>query len=247
MVAAQNQLKAAQANVSLTASKVAAAVASAANAVQAAEAQVNTAQANYRNLVAPATPAAIAAAKAQMQTAQAQVITAQTALDQTGITAPFAGILASQLLQVGALATPTSPVAPLVSAGTQVQVNVEQANAAQVRVGAPVTLTVSADPGVTFPAHITLVAPVANATSHVFQAIVTPEPADPRRKPGMFATVTITTQQVPKATLVPRVAVIALDGQDTVFDQERARRRRAGATGLDDGDGGAGDDRHRAG
>ncbi|MCL4545907.1 MAG: efflux RND transporter periplasmic adaptor subunit [Chloroflexi bacterium] len=217
VVTAQNQLKTAQAALTQTAARDAATVTQAENAVNSAAAQVQSAQANYASVTAPATPAAIATAKAQVQNAQAQIVTAQTALNQTKIIAPSAGILASQLLQVGALATPTSPVGTFVSSGVQVDVNVEQANAAQVSVGQPVTLTVSAYPGVTFPARVTQVSPVAVATSHVFPTIITPQPADPRLKPGMFVTVAITTEQVSGATLVPRVAVLSTNGQDTVY------------------------------
>lgn len=223
LTTAENQLKAAQASANATQAKDAAAVTQAANAVQTAEAQLHSAQAAYANTIAPPTPAELAAAKAQVQTAQAQLVTAQTALDQTEIKAPFAGIIAQVPLQVGALATPTQPVATLVSRAVQVQVNVEETNAALIAVGQPVTLTVSDYPGVSFPARVTQIAPVANSTSHVFAAVITPQPADPRLKPGMSTTATITVQQIARATLVPRVAVITSNGQNVVYTVKNGR------------------------
>jgi RND family efflux transporter MFP subunit len=216
-VTAQNALQAAQAALPDTAQKDAATVAQSQGVVQAAVAQVAAAQAGYDNTVAPPTAADIKAGQAQVQQAQAAVTVAQTAVAQMKITAPFAGVLGSQLLQVGALASPTTPVATLVSNQVQVQVNVEQANASKVSVGQPVAITVTAYPGVTFPAKITLVAPVADPTSHAFQTTVTPDPADARLKAGMFANVVITTQDVPNAVVVPSAAVLQQGSQNVIY------------------------------
>lgn len=223
VVAAQNQLATAQVSLVQTEKRDAAAVAQAQGALQAAQSQLGNAQANYRNVVAPPTTADIAAAKASIQQDQALVTSAQTAVDQMKIAAPFDGVLGTRVLQVGALASPTTPIATLVSSDVQVQVNVEQANIGKVSVGQPVELTVTGYPGVTFPARITLISPVADTTSHSFQTTITPDPANSRLKPGMFANVVITTQEAPKALVVPSSAVVQQNSQSVVWVVKNAR------------------------
>ena len=217
VVAAQNALSAAEAALPQTEEKDAASIVQAEGALRTAQAAVTSAQASYANVVAPPAPTDLQVAEAQVKQAQAQVTAAEAALEEMKITAPFNGILASQLLQAGALASPTTPVATLVSSDVQVQVNVAQTDIAQIKVGEPVALTVNGYPGVTFPAKITLIAPVANATTHAFQVTITPNPADPRLKPGMFATVLITTASAPHAVVVPTDAIIQQQGKPVVY------------------------------
>ncbi len=90
-------------------------------------------------------------------------------------------------------------------------------------VGQPVTISVNGYPGVSFPGKITLLAPVASSTSHSFQAQVTPQPPDPRLKPGMFANVTITTESVPDAIAVPRSAIVQQNNQNVVFTVQNGK------------------------
>jgi multidrug efflux pump subunit AcrA (membrane-fusion protein) len=140
----------------------------------------------------PYTDSDLETAVASLASAQASMAEAQETLSQTFVVAPFAGVVGSMLEEIGTDVTSSTPILTLSSADVQVDVTIGQEDLGQVAVGQPVGLTVPAYPDVVFPAHITLVAPVADSTSHTFEVRLVPDTQDPRLLPGMFADVSLT-------------------------------------------------------
>ncbi len=143
----------------------------------------------------PYTDADLEAATATLASAQAAMAAAEDNLDETIVLAPFAGVVGSLLQEIGTDVTSSTPILTLSSPDVQVDITVGQEDMAQVAVGQPVELTVPAYPDVVFPAHITVIAPVADSTSHTFDVRLVPDTQDPRLLPGMFATVTVAQEQ----------------------------------------------------
>ncbi len=119
-----------------------------ATASQLAEAQalVNSAQADLDLLSAEVRPSAIAAAEAVIAQANAGVQAAQTALDNTALTAPFAGTVTALDIAPGEMALPGQPVVTLADL-SQLQVettDLSERDLGRVAVGTPVVVFVDA-------------------------------------------------------------------------------------------------------
>jgi HlyD family secretion protein len=176
------------------------------------------------------------AAVATVAQSEAGVALAQANLDQTTVTAPFDGVVASKLLVPGAFATPQSPIMTVTSGSVEVHVTVEEARLAQVQPGLNVNLSVPAYPGVTFPATIVSVAPAGDTRAHTFDAKIVPTTPDGRLLPGMFAQVQVVAQQKSDALLVPKEAVVQQGNNQVVFvnDNGKASQRQVQVGITDD-------------
>ncbi len=118
-------------------------------AIRGARARAAAAQA-----AAAAAQAAVQAAGAQAQAAQVAVQDAQLQQSYTTITAPAAGHVAEKTVEVGNVVAPGTAMMAVVGDDVWVTANYKETQLAGVHVGAPVTVTVDAVPGVTFKAHV---------------------------------------------------------------------------------------------
>ena len=91
------------------------------------------------------------------------------------------------LVDEGTDVTPSTPILTFGRTDVQVDATDAQTAVAQLSVGAPVQVRAPAYQGVVFPAHVSVIGPVANSTSHTFDVRVLPDVQDPRLLPGMFA------------------------------------------------------------
>lgn len=224
VVTAQNQVKQAQAALTSAQNGVAQAQAKATTTVQSTESQaeqaqnaLKSAQANYNQSVAPPTTADIATAKAQLVTAQAAVETAQTNLDAANLTAPFDGTIAAvngtvgQYVSGGPVQTDETALFDLVDlSDLQVTAQVNEADIAKVKVGDPVTFTVSAFPNKTFTGKVLGIQPVGTVVQNVVNYNVTCSiqgTQDATLYPGMTAAATIISENRDNVTMVPNAAL----------------------------------------
>lgn len=159
-----------------------------------------------------------------MDIIQARIDQAQVGLEQASlqlsyatIEAPFSGVIAALPIEIGSLVDSETSVAHLISNEMKVDVSIEEERLPQVEVGQNASVQVTAYPGVTFPAIITEVSPIANTTSRTFKLTVTPQDEKGVLRSGMFADVTILGQQQAGTVIVPRSAVFDQDGQPTVY------------------------------
>lgn len=156
--------------------------------------------------------------KLKLETAKQNHAQAQYDLAQTRIVAPFAGKVVSRMIQLGETVTPgkecfrVDDFTPLLA-----RVYFPERDQAQVHVGQFATLEVTALPGVTYPARVTLVNPVVDRSNGTFK--VTLEVNDTRGalRPGSFARVRLTSGSFANAVVLPRKAVITEDGDAFVF------------------------------
>jgi HlyD family secretion protein len=157
----------------------------------------------------------------QLKQAQLNVQTAQENLDATTLTAPFNGTITQAKAIPGAI----------VSAGTQifrldnlsnldVAVQVTEIDINGIKAGQPATITFNAIPNKTYSGTVTstdLAGTVGN-NSTTFSVTVQITDADAQIKPGMAANVTIVTNQVTDALLVPTTSIFTdNNGQQYVY------------------------------
>lgn len=99
-----------------------------------------------------------------------------------------------------------------------VNVGLAEADAVNVKVGQPATVTFSALPNVTLPGTVTTISPTSTLVSNVvtYYATVTLSQSDPSVKPGMTASVNVITSEKDNVLHVPSSAVSGTGSTGTV-------------------------------
>jgi HlyD family secretion protein len=206
IVSAQDQVKQDEAAVTTARTGVAQAQTNGTATAESNQAQVvsasNTltaAQASYDQTVAPAAPSDVDAAKAQIAIDETAVAAARDNLVAAVLVAPFAGTVAAINGSVGQWisggpATGTGFLELVSLDDLQVTAQVNEADVARVRVGAPVTFGVSAFPDQTFHGQVTTLQPIGSMSQNVVNYTLTAaiQPAgEATLLPGMTATLTV--------------------------------------------------------
>ena len=183
------------------------------------------------------------AAEAQLDLARAQFNQSQARLDELRITlgntviaSPVDGFVAKRNLDPGAFASQNSPVVSVVDLSTvRMVANLIERDAKRVHEGTEAGVEVDAYPGERFKGRVARVAPVFDpATRTAEMEIEVPNP-EGRLKPGMYARVNLTVGIRENALVVPRNAVVDIEGKRGVFVPQQNRAAfRAVQTGLQD-------------
>jgi HlyD family secretion protein len=157
----------------------------------------------------------------KLEQAQLAVQTAQQNLNSAGISAPFAGTItqlsavAGQLVAPGNAAFRIDDLSNLV-----VTIQVVEIDVNHIKVGQPATITFNAIPNKTYTGKVIKVDMAATSSSNTvnFNVSVQLSNVDAQVKPGMTANVTVTTNQVAGALLIPSTAIFTdTSGQNYVY------------------------------
>ncbi len=176
--------------------------ASQAEALRAARAQVEVARAQIRS------------AQATVKQREAVVAQARVDLDRTQIRSPVDGVVIKRSIELGqtvaaSLQSPELFVIARNLSDMQVQVSIDEADIARVRLGQKAGFTVDAFPGRSFEGTVSQVRKAATNTQNVITYIVIVEfsNADGRLLPGMTANVRLVTDTRENALKVPNAAL----------------------------------------
>ena len=162
--------------------------------------QVQLAQDQLAALLAPPKPqdvlqaqAAIAGSQAALAQSQAAVAQAQAALDLAALQlrdatlrAPFTGVISQRQVTEGALVSPATPIATLISQQIEAVVNVDESSLMQLHVGQRATFSILALPDAEIAASVVAISPVVDTQSRTVAVYLTPDDPDPRLRPGLF-------------------------------------------------------------
>lgn len=178
---------------------------------------VETARAALENRKLPYTDADIAGARSAVAAAQAGVASARTSLEQTSVIAPFEGVIAQRLLEVGATVSPQSPIFVLIARAVESHLTVDEARIGLIRADMDAEVVVPAFPNRTFKGKIVTIAPMGDARAHTFDVTVFAEDRERLLKPGMFAQVSVIAATKPNAILVPTASIVQQGATSRVF------------------------------
>jgi HlyD family secretion protein len=198
--------------------------------VSAARLEVRRAQAELAVLNArrgPSSSLDIAIARLKVQGAQARLVSAELASRPLTVRAPWTGTLTAVLTSLGAHVDTAAPVAVMANLeGLQAVVDLSEFDAAQVKRGQKVVVSVDALGGETFPGRVLYVAPAGTSTGGVvtFPVRVSIREAE-GLKPGMNVSVRIVVARRSSVVQVPLEAV-------TVNDEDKASVMVIGANGV---------------
>jgi multidrug efflux pump subunit AcrA (membrane-fusion protein) len=173
-----------------------------------AAAQLATAQEHLRTLESAGTQAQMEAARAQVEAAQGQYHSAEAQAAYSEVHSPGTGIVADRPLYPGDMAATGTPLMVIVDISRLVaRVNVPVNEAPNVKLGQPVTLTVT-DGGQEFQGKVTVVSPAADPNAATIQVwIELPNPNE-QLKPGATVHAAIVTETIKNASLVPASAIL---------------------------------------
>ena len=157
-------------------------------------------------------------ARAQFSQAQARRDELQINLANTRIVSPVNGFVGSRRLDAGAFAGPNAPLASVVDIQmVRIVSNLVERDLGRVRTGMDAVVTVDAYPGETFKGLVARIAPVLDPATRTAQMEIEIPNGDYRLKPGMYARVTFTVREHPNALVVPRNALVDVEGVRGVY------------------------------
>jgi membrane fusion protein (multidrug efflux system) len=174
------------------------------------------------------------AADAEVARWEAEVELVQARLEDTQITAPFAGVISEHDVDPGAYVRAGDHLATLHRvAETEVAFTIPERFMGRVRTGQPVAVTVTAFPGREFPGEVNFVSPQIDETTRDFLVRARVDNPDSLLKPGAFATAVVTIGERAAVPVVPEEALVATRSGYIVFViNSHTARRRAVQIGL---------------
>jgi membrane fusion protein, multidrug efflux system len=128
------------------------------------------------------------AAQAQLADARARLSLAEKQVQNTNVTAPFDGIVSDRQVSAGDVVQPGSPMFTVVDPTTmRLEAAVSAEQLASIRIGRPVTFTVSGYPGRTFAGAITRVSPTVDPATRQVRIFASIPNAGQTLVGGLFA------------------------------------------------------------
>lgn len=158
-----------------------------------------------------------ATTKSSVSAAQSQAALASVQAGDSVVKAPFAGIIGERFVDVGEYVQPPTRVVSLFSVDPiRVSIAVPEGDVAHLAVGQTVKFTAAALGDRSFEAEVKYVSPaLREATRDLVVEAVAANP-DGVLRPGMFATVHISTADETLPT-VPQTAIVPVDGRQMVW------------------------------
>lgn len=196
---------------------------------EAAQGNLRDRQKQLERLVNGSRPEDIEQGEAQLQEAEARLESVQVQLEDTLIRAPFDGIVTQKYANIGAFVTPTTTASVTSSAtstsiialakGLEVLAEIPEVDIGQVRTGQSVEIIADAFPEQVYQGRVRLIAPEAviqqNVTS--FQVRIDIVSGEDSLRSGMNVELKLIGKEIPKALVVPTVAIVTEDGQNGVY------------------------------
>jgi len=186
-----------------------------------------------------AAAARIAAARAQVAAAGADARQAETRVSKSVIRAPFDGVVAARLVNVGEVVGEMQKVVFRVVDNRllDLTVTVPSADMAAVRVGQPLTFATDAVPGKTFTGKVKFINPAVSEADRSVKVIAEVRNVPEVLKGGLFVKGRIETARRTGVLQVPRASLLTWDvadrtGELLVADNNVARRRTVRTGGV---------------
>ncbi len=177
-------------------------------------------------------------ARANLKSAEAQAAISQRALNDASIRAPFGGIVAKRMINIGEKVTADMPVVQIVDLSRmELEAMVPVAEIPSVKIGQEIGFTVDGFAGRQFTGKVERINPSADAGSRSIAVFVAIANADQSLKGGMFASGKLAAQSRGPVNSIPMVALREEGGQSFVFTIEKEKLVRkpvsAGARNID--------------
>ena len=179
----------------------------------------------------------LAQAEAQRDSLAVNLEAAQERLNDASITAPISGTISSRNVEPQAMLLPNvAPITIVSTDNVRVQANVTETIINRITLGQQVRVNVSAASELPFTGEVTVVSPAANDMTAAFSIEIEIDNSDGLLRPGMFAEAFFVREEAINSIIVPRSAVLLVEGSPVVFIAvgEHAVKRDV-SLGIDNG------------
>ncbi|NTW48317.1 MAG: efflux RND transporter periplasmic adaptor subunit [Chlorobiales bacterium] len=195
--------------------------------------ETNLDRAESEHLVAKAK---VEAANANVRAAQAAYRAAEVELDNTRITAPFAGTILTKGADIGEIVAPfagsinakSAVVTMADMSSLQLEADVSESNIERISIGQPCEIVLDAYPQVRYPGIVEKIVPTANRNKATILTKVRFLEIDSRVLPEMSAKTTFLSKASAESMkksqpklVVPTAAIVAENGKKSVFTVEK--------------------------
>ncbi|WP_432262775.1 efflux RND transporter periplasmic adaptor subunit [Cupriavidus sp. TMH.W2] len=134
------------------------------------------------------------------------------------VVAPFAGTVIEKQAVIGTLVQADQPLFTIADLSTVwLEADVYEKDLAKLSTGVEATVTVNSYPGTAFHGKLTYLSAVMDKASRTVKARVEILNPDGKLRPGMFASVTLTTPNKIHALALPTEAIVQIQGKPAVF------------------------------
>jgi multidrug efflux pump subunit AcrA (membrane-fusion protein) len=186
----------------------------AANSVANAQLSVRSAQNAYASKTQAAQPATITSDQAGVASAQASVDTAQRAVDNATLVAPVGGtVIAVNVIE--GFDAGSGYAVEVATSSLVINAAFTEASISSLKVGQPASVTITSL-GASADGTVTEISPVAatsgNSSVVTFNVLVTLTQPPAAARPGMSASVAVTTAQAANVLAVPAIALVGSTG-----------------------------------
>lgn len=154
----------------------------------------------------------------QLRVAQAELQVAKTNLDKARITAPFSGTVGIRQVSLGDYVQPGQNLVSLQDlTAMKLDFRVPESALSHLAPGQKVELSVSPYPGEVFEGQVTGIDPLVDEATRSIAVRAEIPNRDGKLRPGLFAEVTLTTENRPDTLFVPASAIVPMGGKFFVF------------------------------
>lgn len=151
----------------------------------------------------------IESAEANYANARTQTAIAQKAVADSTITAPFSGFISERFVAAGEYVTPATPLVTLVRTNPiKINLLIPEPETSKVRVGLPVSISVSAYPERNFAGRVSAISPSNDPESRSVRVEAEIDNGQNLLRANMFATGKILQEGGENAVFVPKTAVV---------------------------------------
>jgi membrane fusion protein (multidrug efflux system) len=162
--------------------------------------------------------AALEAARSRVQAMQADLGAAERAMSDSRVAARFDGVIGRRFVSRGEFVQPGQKLFELVSLSpVEVEFNLPESDAARLRTGLPLGVTVAPYPGEVFRAEVSMVSPVVDAQTRTLRVKALLANPDGRLRPGLFARAELGIAQHKDVLLVSEEALLQRADGKVVF------------------------------
>ncbi len=164
-------------------------------------------------------------AEANIEQLNAAMTAAVAVRDKAFVRAPFAGVVAKIICQLGEAVVMGMPVVYMVqSEGSHIEAPFDEANLESLKIGQPAQIEIDSMPGKVFKGTLTYISPVVTIAEQLSRSLLCKVSIDEgieKFRPGMSADVTIITDKKEDVPFVPSEALVR-DRYAYVIDGDRA-------------------------
>lgn len=199
-----------------------------------ATSQFNQAKKHLGSLNAVVKQQTMKSAQGQLTSAKGKYLGAEAQLSYTEIRSPIDGWITDRPLYPGEMASTSAPLLTVMDISSVIaKAHIPQADAMLLRQGDKATITV---PGIDpVPATVTVVSPALDPNSTTVEIWVQAKNANQQLRPGTTVQISVTSQTVHDALVVPASALLNASGnkaQVMVIDQQSKAQSRDVQTGI---------------